>query len=377
MHQVTLIDNDKLKSFKHGDEIHQFDKQFKFYSVFNMKTGFYMRTGILDENGKDTGVDPFMGSYPSLIDVGIMGRCLNGEKGLCLNAGVQCYQNGKNISKPNMTLNDFKTIVDQCKGKIQQFALGGRGDPNKHEHFGEILSYCRDNYIVPNYTTSGLDLTDTEIELTKSCCGAVAISWYRNDHTISAIKRFIDYGCKTNIHYVLGNNTIDEAIERIINDSFPKGINAVIFLLHKPVGLGCQNNVIKPNDPKLKHFFSLIDTCKPSFKIGFDSCTVPGILNYTNNVSSYSIDSCEGGRYSHYISSDMIAIPCSFDQDFKWGVDLKQFTLEEAWNSEQFNEFRLHMKNSCPSCTKRDLCMGGCPIKREIVLCDLKEKDLK
>ena len=53
----------------------------------------------------------------------------------------------------------------------------------------------------------------------------------------------LDAGIKTNIHYVLGNNSIDEAIERLKNNDFSKGINAIIFLLHKPVGLGQENNV--------------------------------------------------------------------------------------------------------------------------------------
>ena len=51
------------------------DKKYKFKSYFDTESGFYMRTGVLDENGKDTGVDPFMASYPHLIDVGIMGHC--------------------------------------------------------------------------------------------------------------------------------------------------------------------------------------------------------------------------------------------------------------------------------------------------------------
>ena len=38
------------------------DKQYHFKSAFDMETGAYVRTGILDENGKDTGVDPFMAS---------------------------------------------------------------------------------------------------------------------------------------------------------------------------------------------------------------------------------------------------------------------------------------------------------------------------
>ena len=41
----------------------KFDKQNKFKAVFNTDTGFYMRTGIID-NGRDTGVDPFMTVFP-------------------------------------------------------------------------------------------------------------------------------------------------------------------------------------------------------------------------------------------------------------------------------------------------------------------------
>lgn len=38
-----------------------------------------MRTGII-ENGKDTGRDPFLASFPELLDIGIMGRCEHGKK---------------------------------------------------------------------------------------------------------------------------------------------------------------------------------------------------------------------------------------------------------------------------------------------------------
>ena len=60
-----------------------YDKQYHFKSAFDTETGAYVRTGVLDADGKDTGVDPFMASYPHLIDVGIMGHCIHGKTGLC------------------------------------------------------------------------------------------------------------------------------------------------------------------------------------------------------------------------------------------------------------------------------------------------------
>jgi hypothetical protein len=52
-----------------------FDSKYKFAEIFDDKTGFYLRTDILDENGKETGVAPFMRSFPALLDIGIMGKC--------------------------------------------------------------------------------------------------------------------------------------------------------------------------------------------------------------------------------------------------------------------------------------------------------------
>lgn len=314
-------------------------------------------------------------------------------------------------------------------------ALGGRGDVDQHENFEEIVKYCRKNGIVPNFTSSGLGFNKHIVDVCKKYCGAVAISQYSrlqstcfrrlsstkshnyryignkdseqfqsllNDgweytqdfdepnyeyltltyestkYTYNAVKMLLDAGVKTNIHFVLGNNTLDEAINRLKDNAFPAGINAVIFLLHKPVGLGLSENVLHAEDPRFHEFWKLIDCKKFPFKIGFDSCTVPGILNFTRNINLSSIDSCEGGRYSCYITSDMKMLPCSFDnQELRWAYDISNDTIQNAWNSPQFELFREHFRNSCPTCTMRNECLGECPIRREIVLCNRNGKDLK
>ena len=353
------------------------DKTNRFTEIFNDETGFYVRSGII-ENGVDTGVDPFMRDFPQLIDVGVMGSCIHGASGLCAKSGVQCYQNGRNIQKPNMSLSNFKKIVDQCKGKSFQFALGGRGDVDQHEDFEALLHYCRTNGIVPNFTSSGLGFTEDIVDIIAIGTGAVAISMYGSSYTYRAIKMLIDARVKTNIHYVLGNNSIDEAIIRLRTNDFPAGINAVIFLLHKPVGLGQPENVLKASDPKVKTFFELIETQQFPFKIGFDSCSCAGIVNFTDKINLDSIDYCEGARHSMYIDADMNAMPCSFaNDDSSWFVSLKDHSIEEAWNSEVFDRFRDSLRNSCSGCKDRLFCGGGCPIVNEITLCNLKVRDRK
>lgn len=386
-------------------------KDKNFISCLNQETGFYFRTGIL-EDGKDTGVDPFMASFPELLDVGIMGHCIHGKTGLCQKAGIGCYQDGLHSNNPNMSIEDFKKIAEQCKGKTFQFALGGCGDPDQHEHFEEILKVCKENDIVPNFTTSGFGMTKALAKLCKQYCGAVAVSWYRSPYTIKAINLLLAEGVKTNIHYVLSKSTLTEALqhlqsvefssqgnlaqstsqsELLHNTSqsdllngrydntelryFPKGINAVIFLLHKPVGLGTNEDMITKDNKDFFNFLHLVNEGEFPYKIGFDSCTVPALINL-DKVEPNCLDTCEGARWSAYITPDMKLLPCSFDnQAQRWAVDLAKNTITEAWESDIFEDFRNHFVQSCPGCKHRTKCMGGCPIVPEIVLCKDKESE--
>lgn len=339
-----------------------------FTSFFNEQTGEYMRTGIM-KDGVDTGEEPFMTSFPELLDVGIMGHCTHGRTGLCVAAGVQCYQDGLHADAPNMRLEDFKQIVEECRGKTFQIALGGCGDPDQHEDFEEILKLCRENGIVPNFTTSGFGLTEELAAVCSRYCGAVAVSWYRSEYTQRAIALLRKAGCKTNIHYVLSRSTMPEIMTIMERGLFPEGINAVIFLLHKPVGLGTTEEMITKDDPVFWKWLDIIDGQQFPYKIGFDSCSVPALI-HMKQADPDSLDTCEGARWSAYISADMKMMPCSFDNQLKrWAVDLRKHSIREAWEGSEFEEFRDHFRTSCPECGNRKECMGGCPIVPEIVLC--------
>jgi hypothetical protein len=82
-----------------------------------------------------------------------------------------------------MPLEDYKNIITDTKDYIFQVALGGRGDPDMHENFEEILRYTRENNVVPNFTTSGLGMTPEKAQICKKYCSAVAISMYSRLNT--------------------------------------------------------------------------------------------------------------------------------------------------------------------------------------------------
>jgi len=336
------------------------DKRYRFISKFDTKTGFYIRSNTFDDKNTMTDTEPFMASMPELLDCGIMNRCKNFQR-----CKIGCYQ-GQKQNGANMTFEDFKSIIDECKGKVFQVALGGAGSPDEHEEFERFVKYARDNNVVPNYTTSGIGVTDEIARITKEYCGAVAVSWYGESYTLEAIDKFLKAGCTTNIHFVLSKASIDEAIEILKTNNLPKGISAIIFLLHKPVGKGGPENILG-NHARLPEFMKIMAEKHP-FKVGFDSCSIPMILSNEADVDEVSIDACEGGRFSAYISADMIMSPCSFDRSNKYGVSLKGSSVHKVWMSKQFDEFRKKL-SPCDGCKKSKFCLGKCPIVPEITVC--------
>lgn len=142
--------------------IKKIDTKNKFISVFDPDTGAYARSGVI-ENGKDTGKDPFMTSFPELLDIGIMQTCVCSHK-----CNVDCYQKAIERTGNNMSLTDFESILKQGKGKLFQVACGGAGDVDTHENFEEMMKMCRDYNVVPNFTTSGILMTKEKANICKN-----------------------------------------------------------------------------------------------------------------------------------------------------------------------------------------------------------------
>ena len=343
-----------------GKMIYYQDKKYNFIECFNECNGTLLRSNVLF-NGIETSTTPTMRSFPELIDIGIMGTCHAGTQGICLAAGVDCYQCGPTKQRANMTFENYLSILKQCTGRTFQISLGGAGDPNKHEDFELILRETVKHKIVPNLTTSGFEITPKEISAISRYCGAVAVSYYSrlgqndtetNPITISAIQKLVAAGCTTNIHYVLSKESIKEAIRRLQNELFPEGINAIIFLLYKPVGLADRSKMLSTDDPEYLEFLHILDEGKSSYKIGLDSCQAPAIGAFCPSIASDSIEFCDAARFSMYVDCDMKAYPCSFGHELsRFEIQLGKASLKEAWLSDRFELFRNQQRKDCGGCT--------------------------
>lgn len=357
-----------VRSIVKNNNIVRLDDTYKYLSIFDPKTGNAIRSNVFD--GSPNPPDPFMSSYPELIDIGIMGRCKNADA-----CTIGCYQ-GKRKDGQNMSLENYKMIIDQAAGKVQQVALGGAGSPNEHENYEEILKYTRESGIVPNFTTSGIGLTARDAAIAKEYCGAVAVSYYKQPYTFEAIRLFKEAGIQTNIHFVLSKDSLEEAIDILEKDVLDLGYKgAIVFLTHKPVGCGSKDQVLELND-NLKHFIDLA-AAPHKFGIGFDSCFIPTIIaSGIKTIPMNCLDTCEGARFSCYIAADMYMTPCSFDQKRSYGQFISEdLSIYNIWNhSAGFKRFRNSLEFSCPECPDNKECMGGCPIVSSIVPCSSSER---
>ena len=336
-----------------------------YYVYFNKNTGLNIRCEF------ECNTEPFWSKHgPELLDISITKWCDKGCK--------FCYRNS-NKNGQHMKVEDFEEILKQAVDMdTLQIALGG-GNPNQHPRFVEFLKLAREKYgIVPSYTTNGRGLTSEVLEASKKYCGAVAVSAYEPYSEMQkSILKLLNMGIKTNIHFVLTNNSVDIAIKWLKDlPDYLNGINAIVFLNYKPVGRSTSyDKLLVRNNDKIIKLFNIIQNKKFPFKIGFDSCSISGIVEYMNIKNEY-IEACESGRFSAFISEDFKLYPCSFMVDKFEGIDLRKKKIIDVWkDSELFNGIRNKIENNnCVGiCKKENICRGGCPIFNNISLCNKNE----
>ncbi len=328
-------------------------------TVFNLHTGFFAR---IEEQGF---LEPKWSQHgPELMDISITGWCDRN----CL----ICYRNSSTKGK-HISLANYEIIMKQAAAMgVLQVALGG-GNPNQHPKFAEILKLTREKYgIIPSYTSNGRGLFSDVIKASCKYCGAVAVSAYSPYNEFeAALKKLINVGMKTNIHFVLDSLSIGTAISWLKEPPpFLSGVNAIIFLNYKPIGRQTSKQLSSVNKKDLECFFELVQNREQSFRIGFDSCMVSGLAYFTNIKPSF-YDACEAARFSMFISEDMRMYPCSFMEPTKVGVPVNDGNILDTWqNSNMFREFREKLfADNCPDCSHRKICLGGCPICKSVNLC--------
>lgn len=324
--------------------------------IFDKTTGDFKRWGTTFDD--DPEYSPL---GPEILDIEIS---VNG----CPNRCSWCYKSNTNEPATNMSFDTFKKIIDGFSKTLTQIAFGITGIQTNPD-FIKMMEYTREIGIVPNFTLSGIDLTDEIAEKVSKLVGALAVSAYKTDKNIcyNTVKKFTDLGInQTNIHLLVSQETLDFVYE-VLNDRMTDPrlakMNAIVFLGVKPKGRAKDGF----HSLSTEKYRELIDFCfKNKLAIGFDSCSAPKFEAAIKNMSIAEeekkrliacSESCESSLFSSYINVNSEYWHCSFSekedgQECVSVLDKAKFL--DVWYSKAVMEFSnksiQSMKDGCRYC---------------------------
>jgi len=267
---------------------------------------------------------------PELVDLKITNYC---EKGC-----PYCYQN----SGPEGAHADFDYLKDIIKdladNKVLEVAIGG-GEPTSHPKFAEIIEYCYENGVTPNFSTRNLEWLDNETTRKRIIdkIGAFAYSVDHPDRVKELYSRVVAYNIddhrhpRCDIQVALGSiydSWIDDIFQKMQSARELGNYHMGITLLdYKPVGRGAKNNP-HPYGDWIKAALS------HEIKVGIDT---PLAKKYEKELKKKGVSkllySTEEGKTSCYIDAVSRKMgPCSYEPDkfedfrlFDWVEKFQRF----------------------------------------------------
>lgn len=270
-----------------------------------------------------------------------------------------CYKGntgyGNSAITINMPISVLERILQIVPPTLTQIAYGIT-DIDAHPQLWEIFHLTHQYGFVPNITVNGFRVQEEQATKLAKLCGAVSVSVVKERKSIGyrAIQRLRKAGLKqTNVHFLLSNETYDDAFD-IINDltTLDGGINAIVFLQYKNK---INNNNFTPVISPAK-YLRLVEHCeKNGVAYGFDSCSAFTFLkaiklcdidNENRQRLEQMVESCESTLFSLYINCFDEVFPCSFlegEKDWQTGIRLLDYkNFSEIWNHPRLTEFRRH-----------------------------------
>lgn len=385
------------------------DGQYKIVESDNYNYFFNKKTGLFLRWGKDKNDDPIYAPMPEILDLEI-------SAGKCMGKCPECYKcNGAVEETHNMSFSEFKNIFHKVAktkfrvdfknetpsvtgyiygderfdtkedfisdiksqfensedikniyiyntGLLQQIAFG-ICDIGTNPDFFNMMKYCREFDVIPNYTCHALDMNKEYAKLTAKYCGAIAISVYNKQKAYNAVKMLADAGMKQiNFHTIAHDKSYDKIlsiIDDIKNDErLIDNINAVVLLKYKPKGNGV-GKFKHLTDEQYKTIINHAET--NNVGIGFDSCSAHSYLRIIKDDVNYDKKSmcaepCESSCFSSYINHKGEFFACSFcENEGMWQDGINVLECEnfekEIWQNSKTKKFReilLKNKRKCP-----------------------------
>jgi MoaA/NifB/PqqE/SkfB family radical SAM enzyme len=318
--------------------------------IFDVDTGEFARWGETLED--DPEWCPF---GPEILDLEI-------SEGDCSGRCPWCYKSNPANNGKHMTFATFKKVFDTFPATLTQIALG-LTDLDANPDLLDIMRYCLDNDVVPNFTTAGYGATPELVKKTAALAGAVAVSVYPHtrERAYETIRAFQAEGMdQVNIHLLYHDGNMDFVYEVLKDVS--EGVvepRAVVLLGLKPKGRGSNMEPLSP-----EKFQELVEWAMAAgIPLGFDSCSATKFLRAVDNLGVDEAqreyfhtvaEPCESGLFSIYVSRDAKVYPCSFTEDTVMPIDLLEVDdwVDQVWTHPIMCDWRRELlanNRACPA----------------------------
>lgn len=344
MSKYVVRDNRQVKAISGPD----------FNMFFDKKTGLTAIWGATQEENP-----PFCPIGPVIADIEVTTSCvgvpnLDGEVKPC----SFCYK-GNTPNGQYMSFETFKKLFSKLPKTLTQIAFGADSTCSSNPDIWKIMSFCRENDVVPNITVA--NISDKTADNLVKFVGAVAVSKYENKNVCyDSVKRLTDRGLEqVNIHFMLHSGSFDAALETlndIKNDPRLAKLNAIVFLSLKRKGRGVGFEPLA-----FEKFKIITDTAlEMGIKFGFDSCSANKFLKAIKGRDDFDhlemmVDPCESTLYSGYWDVNGDFFPCSFCEKVSgWvnGISMDEYNdFSELWmhaRVKRFREYLLSNHRNCP-----------------------------
>ncbi|KAH3745590.1 radical SAM protein [Pelomyxa schiedti] len=293
-----------------------------YHSMSNLETGEVHRWG------ESVQEEPALYPAPEYVEIEI--------------SACHSHDRRPSSGSSKMSFETFLSIFHTLPKSVSQIMFRS-GDIDSNSDLPHMLAYCRNNsynYVVPNVTLSGIQLTPALADTIKSDCGAVSLSRLANnkDNCYDSIQS-LSTGTGARqlyINIIFAHETIPLILETIADialDSRIQGkIVALLLVLWKP---GSPPSFY--SSPNREDYESIIEwATMKEVRVGYDTdagrnifTTVNDIPQLINNADiedmSLQLEGCKSMSRNIFINVKGEVMPCPF---------LEQFT---PWNAAKYN----------------------------------------
>jgi radical SAM protein with 4Fe4S-binding SPASM domain len=326
--------------------------------------------GIVD-SPRWRGTDPGRPCAPTEVHLVISHRCRAG----CRSCYVDARPDG-----PALSFDQARVLLDRLAALgVFHLALGG-GEALELEYLFELAAYARQIGLLPNLTTSGLDLTAAQAERCK-VFGQINVSvdgvgdGYRRARghdgferaaralrLLRAVKREVGINC------VVSGESFDQ-IGEVVALARSLKLSEVELLRFKPAGRAASlwpQGELTPTQARRLYPRALWLALRHRIQVKLDCSFAPMVFWHRPSLAAcrfFGVVGCAGGDLLAAVHPDGALTGCSFGGP----TEASAFddagvrrALERGFSF--FRDFKRTAPEPCASCRYLALCNGGCRV---------------